>query len=69
MALDMTERKFKDFRRALKPIDRERLDKIFDFARQHGDAGKMVMIHNLVRHSHDLKIKNPSVEVTGLGDD
>jgi len=36
--------KWKTFRRQLKPDDRERLDKIFDYARMHADSGTVISI-------------------------
>ena len=36
--------KWKTFRRQLKPDDRERLDKIFDYARMHADSGAVISI-------------------------
>ena len=37
-AVDMTEVKFQEFRRTLRPLDRKRLDMIFEFARKHGGS-------------------------------
>ena len=65
MAVDMTEMKFKDFRRALRPIDRERLDKIFDYARQHGDTGTMSNIPNEV----DIVLISAIIELVGRIED
>ena len=65
MAVDMTEKKFKDFRRALRPLDRIRLDKIFDFARKHGDAGTMVNIPNKV----DVVLISALIEMIGRIED
>ena len=61
MAVDMTEKKFKDFRRALRPLDRKRLDKIFDYARMHGDAGTMVNTPNKI----DMVLISCLIELIG----
>ena len=65
MAVDMIERKFGDFRRTLRPIDRERLDKIFDYARQHGDAGTMTNVPNKV----DVVLISAMLELVGRIED
>ena len=44
----MTEKKSKEFRRAVRLLDQKRLDKIFGFARKHGDARTMVNAPNKV---------------------
>ena len=41
MSVDVIEKKFKTFRSALRPLDRKRLDKIFDYSREHYN-GKIV---------------------------
>ena len=38
-AVDIECAKWRNFRRQLKPDDRERLDKIIDYARMHADTG------------------------------
>ena len=43
-AVDIECVKWKTFRRQLKPDDRERLDKIFDYARMHADSGTVISI-------------------------
>ena len=43
-AIDTESAKWKTFRRQLKPDDRERFDKIFDYARMHADAGTVISI-------------------------
>ena len=65
MAVDMTEKKFKEFRRALRPLDRERLDKIFDYAREHGDAGTMVNVPNKI----DVVLISAMLELVGRIED
>lgn len=42
-AIRVEESRWKDFRRALRPVDRGLLDWIFDAARKHGDAGTVVL--------------------------
>ena len=42
--VDIESAKWKTFRRQLKPDDRERLDKIFDYARMHADSGTVSSI-------------------------
>lgn len=65
IAVDMTERKFKYFRRALRPIDRDRLDKIFEYARQYGDTGTMVNVPNKV----DVVLISSMLELIGRIED
>ncbi len=43
-AVDIESAKWKTFRRQLKREDRERLDKIFDYARMHADSGTVISI-------------------------
>jgi len=43
-AVDIESEKWKTFRRQLRPDDRERLDKIFDYARMHADSGTVISI-------------------------
>ncbi|TET07102.1 MAG: hypothetical protein E3J86_14110 [Candidatus Thorarchaeota archaeon] len=43
-AVDIESAKWKTFRRQLRPDDRERLDKIFDYARMHADSGTVISI-------------------------
>ena len=42
--VDIESAKWKTFRRQLRPEDRERLDKIFDYARMHADSGTVISI-------------------------
>lgn len=46
--MDMTEKKFKEFLRVLRPFDQKRLYKKFDFALKHVDARTMVNLPNKV---------------------
>ena len=41
-AVDTEEAKWKPFKRTLKPPQRERLDRLFDYARSCADAGTMM---------------------------
>jgi hypothetical protein len=41
-AVDSEQARWNDFRRTLRPHHRERLDRIFDYARKCGDAGTMI---------------------------
>jgi len=41
-AIDIEEKRWKPFRRVLKPSHRENLDQIFDYARACADAGTMM---------------------------
>ena len=43
-AVDIESAKWKTFRRQLNPDDRERLDKIFDYARMHANSGTVTSI-------------------------
>ncbi len=40
--IDIESVKWKNFRRQLKTADRTRLDKVFEYASQHADAGTLV---------------------------
>ena len=42
--VDIESAKWKTFRKQLKPDDRERLGKIFDYARMHADSGTVISI-------------------------
>ena len=42
--MDIESAKWKIFRRQLRPDNRERLDKIFDYARMRADSGTVVSI-------------------------
>ena len=42
--MDIECAKWKTFRRQLKPDGRERLDRIFDYARMHADSGTVISI-------------------------
>jgi len=43
-AVDIESAKWKTFRRQLRPDDRERLDKIFDYVRMRADSGTVISI-------------------------
>ncbi len=65
MAVDLTEKKFKDFRNTLRHFDRKRLDRIFDFARKLGDEGTMVNVPNKV----DMVLLSALIEMIGRIED
>ena len=46
--MDIESEKWKTFRRQLKPDDRERLDKMFDYAMMHADSGTVVSISHKI---------------------
>ncbi|MFW9844102.1 MAG: hypothetical protein ACFFEV_05980 [Candidatus Thorarchaeota archaeon] len=42
------EARWKEFRRTLRPLERERFDRIFDSARGYADAGTMIVTPRIV---------------------
>ena len=67
-AVDIESAKWKTFRRQLRSDDRERLDKIFNYARMHADSGTVTsiphkidvvfIVGNMVS-SHWFRLLNP----------
>ncbi len=43
-AIDSEEEKWREFRRTLRPAQREYFDLIFDYARKNADAGSMIVM-------------------------
>ena len=64
-AVDIESAKWKIFCRQLKPDDRERLDKIFDYARMHADSGTVISIP----HKIDVVFMSVLIEMQKRIDD
>ena len=47
-AVRIEEGRWKDFRRTLRPSQRERFDRIFDYARGFADAGTMMVTPRII---------------------
>jgi len=47
-AVRIEEARWKDFRRTLRPFQRERFDRIFDYARGYADAGTMMVTPRII---------------------
>jgi hypothetical protein len=47
-AIRIEEARWKEFRRTLRPSQRERFDRIFDYARGFGDAGTMMVTPRII---------------------
>ena len=47
-AVRIEEERWKDFRRTLRPSQRERFDRIFDYARGFADAGTMMVTPRII---------------------
>ena len=47
-AVRIEEARWKDFRRTLRPSQRERFDRIFDYARGFADAGTMMVTPRII---------------------
>jgi len=58
-AVDIESAQWKTFRRQLKPDDRERLDKIFDYAWMHADSGTVISIP----HKSDMVLMSVLIEM------
>ncbi|MHA1956639.1 MAG: hypothetical protein ACXADL_05450 [Candidatus Thorarchaeota archaeon] len=59
MAVDRTEKKWKLFRRQLRPKDRKHFDIVFDYARMHGDSGTLIA----VPHKFDIIFLSAMIEM------
>ncbi len=47
-AVRIEEARWKDFRRTLRPSQRDRFDRIFNYARGHADAGTMMVTPRII---------------------
>ncbi len=75
-AVDIEESRWKPFRRTLRPLQRESLDRIFDYARTCADAGTMLAtprvtevvlistIIEMIQEIQELKAKVSELEET-----